>query len=236
MTISSTEVSLQKPLILNGYTITKVSGISSQISVTNGLTIRNDSTNSGAITIINDNTSANIILQTAVGSTGSIIINPKGATVPALTISSLGTASFSNPITLPTNYNSTAPAITQLGGYSQATFNESALTTNTFKSLGSINLPVGVYIINLTVTYIQTQAGALTRYVIEASPNSSGFQNNLSQSSSYMNQTIPVSNGNTYSTSYTVSATISQNIYGNCLFTFSGSASATGSISYTRIG
>ena len=129
------------------------------------------------------------------------------------------------------------PSASQLGGYSLVTFTAAqALTSNTFKNLGSISLPAGgTYIINLQITAAATSAVTITRFVVEASTNISSFTNNISQNTSYASWSLVATNQQVYTTSYTVNSTTATNIYGNCLLSFTGTMTASGLISYTRI-
>jgi hypothetical protein len=153
-----------------------------------------------------------------------------------LTVGSI--ASFANPITLPTTYTA-APGPSQLGG--SATFSSAAqdLGTGTFLSGGSITPSwSGVYIINLLVQYTQTNTsgGTLFRYGIEiSSTTSTVIEKNISYSTAYVNTVLPKDTVNTYVTSSTVYLSSARPIYGNCYFDFSGTATATIKITYTRI-
>ena len=139
-------------------------------------------------------------------------------------------------LSLPTTY-STIPSINQLGGSSQITFTASqAITTNVFKNLGSITTPAGgTYIINLSVSISCTVLGTLTRHVIEASTSSTVFTNNISQQQQYESIALIATNGQVWTTSYTIQATTATTIYGNVLLAFTGTMTGTGLISYTRI-
>ena len=137
---------------------------------------------------------------------------------------------------LPTTY-SAVPTTAQLGGYNFTTFTAAqAITSGITKSLGSITTPAGgTYIINLSVSVAATAAVVLSRHVIEASPSSAAFNNNMSQQQQYESITLASTNGQVWTTSYTIQVTSATTIYGNVLLIFTGTMTGTGLISYTRI-
>ena len=137
---------------------------------------------------------------------------------------------------LPTTY-SAIPTINQLGGSSQITFTAAqTVSTGTAKSLGSIITPAGgTYIINLSVSVVATAAVVLSRHVIEASTSNGAFINNMSQQQQYESITLASTNGQVWTTSYTIQVTGTTTIYGNVLLVFTGTMTGTGLISYTRI-
>jgi hypothetical protein len=177
-----------------------------------------------------------------IGSTALVSTDPNNKLTwnPITQVLTVGsTASFANPITLPTTYTG-APGPSQLGG--SATFLSSAqdLGTGTFLSGGSITPSWGgVYIINLSVQYTQTNAGGgtLIRYGIEISSTTNAtIEKNISYNTAYVNTVLPKDTVNTFVTSSTVYFSSARPIYGNCHFDFSGTATATIRITYTRIG
>ena len=155
--------------------------------------------------------------------------------VANMAISGTAITNFVN-LTLPTTY-SAIPTINQLGGNSQITFTASqAISTGVFKNLGSITTPAGgTYIINLAISIVCTVAGTLSRHVIEASTSNSVFNNNMSQQQQYESVALIATNGQVWTTSYTIQATTATTIYGNVLLAFTGTMTGTGLISYTRI-
>ena len=139
-------------------------------------------------------------------------------------------------INLPSTYF-TLPSTNQLGGFSQVAFTASqSVTSGIIKGYGSISLPAGgVYIINLQLSILASNAVTLTRFIVEASQNNGSFANNVSQNSSYGSWSLSAANGQVYTTSYTVNTTVPTTIYGNGYYIFSGTLTGTGLISYTRI-
>ena len=204
-----------------GVTILPLLTTSANIAVNGANSSILNNTLGGSLTIGTPNSGSNIYL---------------GANnVIGLTITQTAVVNSLN-LSLPTTY-STIPSINQLGGSSQITFTASqAITTNVFKNLGSITTPAGgTYIINLSVSISCTVLGTLTRHVIEASTSSTVFTNNISQQQQYESIALIATNGQVWTTSYTIQATTATTIYGNVLLAFTGTMTGTGLISYTRI-
>jgi len=155
--------------------------------------------------------------------------------VANMAISGTAITNFVN-LTLPTVY-SAVPTTAQLGGTILSTFTSAqTISTGVFKSLGSITTPTGgTYIINLSVSIVATAAVVLSRHVIEASPSSTVFNNNISQQQAYESISMVSTNGQVYTTSYTIQVTTSTTIFGNVLLAFTGTMTGTGLMTYTRI-
>lgn len=145
------------------------------------------------------------------------------------------TTTINSMVTLPTTY-STIPTTLQLGGISTVAFQSSqSITSNSIKQLGSINILAGAYLIHLNISFSCTVNGTISRYVIEASPNNGTFTNNISQSTEYGSWVLSSPQSQRYVTHYVYSSTTSTTIYGNVLFSFSGSATCSGNLTCIRI-
>jgi hypothetical protein len=138
-------------------------------------------------------------------------------------------------ITLPTSYTA-IPTPAQLGG--KLTFSVTApqsLSTGAVASFANITLPAGgVYFMEFLISYTQATSGKLTRFRAGISTVNNAF--NIAENSQYLVGITSTNNNFRFIASCMhATTTASQVIHGVHSFVFTGTANATGSISYTRI-